>query len=379
MLSTQTIKKVSLGAAMRDVFLKMATRTNWRILVTVIGIAACVMYVTGTTAMVEGLDTGTDALAARVQEGPYLAFNGESLGESSIPAATLDSIEGNRTICWASWVDVEVESIHLGGTYAVTCNDTSGMIKPDLASFADSELWIGSHLWEDAEAENVTLQRGDEVVLNLAQGNLSFEYRRSFSSGYIFSTDWLLLPENASSSIGPGEGHFSFLLIPKENADDLERLRGTGLTLIPTTGTVAFFQGGIDQVESTLRVVAVSTSVVIAVLVASLMSVEVHYRRNDIEILRQIGGGPSLITAIFAVQTLYVSVFGGLLGVALGYVVTSFITSFAPLLGYASFIVPQATVGSVVLPFILALIFGLVGGLPVAALAARKKKEGSPR
>lgn len=365
---------------MRDVFLKMATRTNWRTLVTVIGIAACVMYVTGTTAMMAGLDTGTDALAARVREGPYLAYEGNSLGESRVPLSVLSQIEGNRTLCWCSPVDVEIDSVHVASTYAVTCNDTSGMIKPDIASFSGTELWMGYRLKERAEAMNITLQKGDEVVLDLPQGNLSVEYQRTYSFGYIFSTDWVLVSENATPPIGPGQGFASFLLIPKENTDDLERLRGEGLTLIPTTGTVAFFQGGIDQVESTLYVISMSTSVVIAVLVASLMSVEVHYRKNDIEILRQIGGSPSLITGIFALQTLYVSVFGGLLGITLGYVITSSITSFSPLLGYASFIVPQATIGSVLVPFLLALAFGLIGGLPVAALAARKlKKEGPSR
>ena len=361
---------------MRDVFLKMATRTNWRILVTVIGIAACVMYMTGTTAMVEGLGTGTDALAARVIEGPYIALDGESLADSRIPLTALDLIEGNHTICWVSWVDVEVRSVPLGSTYAVTCNDTSGMIRPDFASFPATELWMGYRLKDIADAKNLTLQRGDEVVLDLPEGNLSLEYRLTYSSGYIFSTDWVLVSENMTSDIGPGDGYLSFLLIPKESTDDLERLRGEGFTLVPTTGTVAFFQGGMDQVESTLYVIAVMTSVVIAVLVASLMSVEVYYRRNDIEILRQIGGGPSLITGIFAMQTLYVSIFGGLLGITLGFVVTNFITSLAPLVGFASFVVPQATISSVLIPFILALIFGVVGGLPVAMLASRRMKGG---
>jgi ABC-type antimicrobial peptide transport system permease subunit len=365
---------------MRDVFLKMATRTNWRILVTVIGIAACVMYVTGTTAMVSGLDTGTDALAARVNEGPYLALDGASLEESRIPASVLDLLEGNSTICWTSWVDVEVESIQIGSTYAVACNDSSSMIKPDFSSFGNESIWIGQRLKEDMEARNITLQRGDDIVLDLPQGNLTLDYYRTFAYGYVFSPDWILVSENATPPIGPGDGHLSFLLIPKENTEDLERLREEGLTLIPTTGTVAFFQAGINQVESTLYVISISTSVIIAVLVASLMSVEVYYRRNDIEILRQIGSSPSLITGIFAVQTLYVSIFGGLLGITLGFVVTSFITSFAPLLGYASFVVPQATITSVLIPFLLALIFGLVGGLPVAALASRKvKREGLTR
>lgn len=365
---------------MRDVFLKMATRTNWRTLVTVIGIAACVMYMTGTIAMVGGLDTGTTALASRVEEGPYLVVQGKSLTESSIPETIMNSIEGNFTACWLSSVDVEIESVSIGTTNAVTCNDTSGMIRPDFATFEDSELWMGYRLLETAEAMNVTLQKGNTVILNHPQGNLSLQYRESFSSGYMFSTDWVLVPENATSAIGPGEGRLSFLLLPKENTDDLELMRGEGLSLIPTTGTVAFFQGGIDQLESTLYVVTVSTSAVIAVLVASLLSVEVYYRKGDVEILRRIGGSPSLITGIFALQTLYVSVFGGLLGITLGFVATSFITSFAPLLGFASFIVPQATVGSVLVPFLLALAFGLVGGLPIASIASRRlRREGSSR
>lgn len=365
---------------MRDLFLKMATRTNWRSLVTVIGIAACVMYMTGTTAMVEGLDSGTDALAARVEEGPYIALNGSSLGDSAIPMSMLNSIEGNHTLCWASWVDVQIESTQVGSTYTIACNDTSGMITPDLTSLAGSSLWLGSRLKEDMERMNITLQGGDEIILDFPQGNMSFEYEKTFYYGSIFSPDWILVSEDVPPPIGPSKEYLSFLLIPKENTRDLERLSEEGLTLIPTTGTVAFFQGGIEQVESTLYVVSVSTSIIIAVLVASLMSVEVYYRRDDIEILRQIGGSPSLITEIFALQTLYVSVFGGLLGVTLGYAVTSFITSFSPLLGYASFVVPQATLGSILLPFLLALAFGLIGGLPVAALASRRlEREGPPR
>ncbi|MEE9341906.1 MAG: ABC transporter permease [Thermoplasmata archaeon] len=365
---------------MRDVFLKMATRTNWRTLVTVVGIAACVMYMAGTTAMVEGLDSGTDALAARVQEGPYIALEGSNLADSTVPMSVLDLIEGNRTLCWASWVDVEIQSVHVGSTYAIACNDTSGMVVPDLAPLSGSSLWMGTRLKDDAERMNITLSSGTEVVLDTAQGNVTLEYERTLNYGAFFSTDWVLVSEDVPPPIAPSVDSVSFILIPKESTEDLERLREEGLTLIPMTGTIAFFKGGIEQVQSSLYVVSLSTSVVIAVLVASLMSVEVHYRRNDIEVLRQIGGSPSLIAGIFTLQTLYVSVFGGLLGVTLGYVVTNFITSFAPLMGYASFVVPQATLSSTLLPFILALVFGIIGGLPVAILASRKlKKEGPPR
>lgn len=358
---------------MRNLFLKIATKMNWRVLVTIIGVAACVTYMTGTSAMVGGLKSGTEALAARVEEGPYLIFRGDSLLTSSIPGSDTSDIGMNFTTCWVEEVKVLIGDSFLTQTFAVACNDPLNQVGLGLENVSESEVWIGRAVFDNAAAKNLSLPWGS--IITLAYGNETKNLSRTKIWSGMFSDEWVILNTNTLENLTSSHREQSFLLVPKDKKKEVSLLKEKGYQVVPTTGTVEFFQESIAQVEQDLWSIALTSLLIIFLLVLSLLGVEVHYRKKDIDILRSLGASPGLILGIFLGQTLFISSFGAVLGVALGIITTNFVISFSSLVGYATLITPEITFQSTIMPIILAICSGLAGGVLPAYFASRRRER----
>ncbi len=360
---------------MKNVFVKMATRMNWRVLVTVIGVAACVMYLNGTTAMVEGLEAGTLGLTARVEQGPYLIYEGGSLLTSSIDDNVLDKLDGDAASCSFSEVSVLSSDIPVDETHMVACDDPEDVLELDLRNLSAGDIWLGETIRDRLQDLNLSAYIGAQVVLERQSENET-KIVRSILRGTVFSEDWVLVHPQTFFNLTQGSFEdYSFILVPVENSEDISRLESEGYEAIPTTGTIKFFQTGLAQVENDLWGIVFSSALVITILVFSLLGIEVKYREQDIKIMSQIGAGSALIMGVFLTQALFISAFGALLGVSMGVVATSFISSWSSLFGYASFVTPQMTFNSVVVPILTAIIFGLIGGIFPSYLASRTRRR----
>ena len=64
-------------------------KMNRRIFATILGIAFCVTYLAGTTAMVGGLHNTTESLASSFDQGPVLVYTDEDFASSNIDGALL--------------------------------------------------------------------------------------------------------------------------------------------------------------------------------------------------------------------------------------------------------------------------------------------------
>ncbi len=365
---------------MKNVFVKMATRMNWRVLVTVIGVAACVMYLNGTTSMVEGLDVGTDALAARVNQGPYLVYEGDSLISSSLDKNIVLQLEENVTSCWALEVSILAQYQFVDKNYVVACEDPDNQLNMDLRNFTEDKIRIGSELRSKILDMNLSASRGSLITLEHQTVNATLPIHR-FSMESLFSTKWAVVPPHIILNLSQDQNKmFSFLLVPRENDKDISSLKFMGLHVVPTTGTVKFFEIGISQVQKDLWGIVFSSAIVITILVSSLLGIEVRYREKDIRIMSQMGASPGLVMGVFLGQALFITVLGTLLGISMGVVATNFICSWSSLFGYASFIAPQMTFSSLAVPTIVALTFGLIGGIFPSYIGSRtpKAKEESP-
>ncbi|MCK5290585.1 MAG: FtsX-like permease family protein [Thermoplasmata archaeon] len=359
---------------MKNVFVKMATRMNWRVLVTVIGVAACVMYLNGTTSMVEGLDVGTEALAARVNQGPYLVFEGDSLASSAIDESALLQLESNVTSCWALEVSILAQYVFVDESYVVACEDPDNLLNMDLKNFTTENIRIGRNLKENILEHNLSASRGSLITLEYQGENETLSVYRASGVG-MFSDDWAVVhPTIISNLTDDPPMELSFLLVPLENQGDINYLKSQGYHAVPTTGTVEFFDRGMSEVAGNLWGIIFSSAIVITILVFSLLGIEVRYREKDIKIMSQIGASPGLVMSVFLGQALFISLLGALLGVSMGIVSTNFISSWSSLFGFTSFITPQMTFNSVVVPIIVAMVFGLIGGIFPAYLASGARR-----
>jgi putative ABC transport system permease protein len=83
------------------------------------------------------------------------------------------------------------------------------------------------------------------------------------------------------------------------------------------------------------------------------------------------GANRIFVIKIFIYKALFITIVGGILGVALGICAAFAISSISSLLGVVSFITPTADFNSIILPIIIAIISGLIGGIWPAIKASK--------
>ena len=72
---------------------RLSTKVNKRIFATILGIAFCVTYLAGTSAMVDGLKVTTGTIASTFDQGPVLVYTDEDFSQSRIDGDNLPSNE----------------------------------------------------------------------------------------------------------------------------------------------------------------------------------------------------------------------------------------------------------------------------------------------
>ena len=151
----------------------------------------------------------------------------------------------------------------------------------------------------------------------------------------------------------------------------MEMFRESGYNLITLASLGDFFTEGVKQVEADLSLVVFSSSLIIILIVYSIMSIEVSSRRADIRILRHLGAARASVMSIFLLQSLFIGLSGAAIGISLGFIGANAITSVASFFGIYSFIYPQATVSSILMPLAASLLSAFVGGLIPSFMASR--------
>jgi len=341
---------------MRNVLWKLGIRVNKRILVTVLGIAICMTYLVGVISLVEGLHESTDQLSELFSSEVMMAYNNGTISESVVPASTVNALQGRRAVVLMAPVWIEGER-----TYLIGIEDPDELLGGDLSPNASS-VYLGKALLPAYSRDNVT------VSITGMQMQVSFEKR--FRSSF-FPDHWALGPMELVRELVPSmNGHYSFILL-EATADDLVYLRDDGYTVTGTMAIADYLEGSIEQVEGNLWMIIAISFIIIVMLNYSVMSIELLYRKADIRILGQIGASQSKVMSVFLLQTLFITFLGIVLGTSLGFVAANALTSFSPLLGYSTVVVPQATVRSFVYPALVALVSGLGGGAVPIYLSSR--------
>ncbi len=354
---------------MKRTIMKLSTQGNRRIIFTVIGIAVCIMYLTGTIGMVGGLDVGISNLSNRVKQGPILAYS-SSLNESLIPLSTINALTGNFTAYRLAEIGITVNDTQIIRTYSFSFSSKN--ITEDLTVISGNYSILGTDITNIIADANITLEPNHNLTLASSVSTSNVTYNGTYSRSTILPNDWLIVSDSTILTLKPAlVNSYSFLIIPQNNTQDIKYLESQGYEMVQTASFLKFFEYGIYQIEDNLWGIIVMSAVVITILVYSIMSIEVQYKIEDIRILRYLGGSRRLVMVVFMLKAFFISFLGGILGVALGVVAMNAITSFSPLIGYNTLIIPQASWQSVALPFVVALIFGLIGGILPAYKASR--------
>jgi len=354
-----------------SIITKLSTKINTRVFATIMGIAFCVTYLSGTNAMIDGLHDTTSNIFFFNDTATTEIYTDEDFALSNIGN---ENIPGNETgfigFCFAN-VTLSEHGRFRENVYAVSLYDSFDILGLNLTNESIQTPVLMGTLLEDMLGEQ-SISATPGVTYTLSAGNNTAEVQVDalYPPGSIFPDDWLLVPRDVIETLRPEMiGNYSFLLLPDNSDAELLNMKGTSAR--PSSGVVGFFEGGIHQVESDLWTIILITGVMISLLVYCIMSIETEYNAPTIRILRGVGATRGYVIGLFILKACFITLIGGILGTALGFCVASGISSVASVLGIVTFVTPVATVNSAVIPVIIAVLSGLVGGFWPAVKASK--------
>ncbi len=354
---------------------KLSTKMNRRIFATILGIAFCVTYLAGTTAMVGGLHDTTENLASSFDQGPVLVYTDEDFAVSNIDGDNLPT--QNTTFVAFTFASVtflddnghSAENIYVISIYDP--QDTLGLNMTNESS--NNEVWMGSKLSHNLVDDEFNIVQGQPYYRLINDENsVRISLDNEYSSGSIFQNDCLIVPRTNMRELRPDmAGNYSFIMIVDSEIPLEEQPCCADVQIRQTSSVVSFFERGIYQVEQDLWGIILMSGLMTALLVYCIIAIETEYYAPTIKILRGMGADRSFVIKIFIYKALFITIVGGVLGVALGICAAFAISSISSLLGVVSFITPTADFSSVILPVIIAIMSGLIGGFWPAIKASR--------
>jgi len=147
-------------------------------------------------------------------------------------------------------------------------------------------------------------------------------------------------------------------------------------TFIYTDTTSAAFDGIFDTLTRALAGIASISLIVAGVLIMNVMLVAVSQRTREVGLLKALGATRRQIIALFLSEAIFLAVFGGTVGLALGYLAAAGLSAAFP---DFTFMPPAwATVAAFLVAVACGVFFGILPARkaasldPIAALAGRQ-------
>jgi hypothetical protein len=349
--------------------LRLATRFTRRTRMTAWAITFACMVLVGALSLADGFANGIESVTGRIESGPALYIRGPELLRSEIDPDALAAIPGRFVALRAHPAVLEINGLSL--PIAVVA----------LVEYQDG---TGATLFP-AGPNDLSLDRGLRARIETAsgsppapKGNLTVlaSPRTEFpivgpppSRLPIFPDDWAYVRADLLAAMDPFHGGFVQGILVAEPID-AATVHALGLTKLETVGAIGFVRGGVAQVQSSLRILALVVAVVIGLLVYAAMALEVHQRAPEIRILRSLGASPRSVAGVYEAQALLLAFAGAILGAALGIAVAHAVVSIAPVAGLPNLVILAPPLGAVALTLLVALGAALVAGLVPSRRAA---------
>lgn len=308
------------------------------------------MYSSGAMVLLDGLQEGASSVLSRIETGPFFAYQGGAGDLKAFPAPSglQGDLASGRIRDAILRVDgeatpVRVFSLSNPSLIQVTA-PASGTVLLHPSKMVELGLAVGENMEIEGEVDPMSLGLAGPLrgVVGLPE-------------------EWILLGEEDLLTLFPGAvGLHDFLILEKRH--DAEALEAEGFTILPLTSAGDFFLQGLEEARRVVLALVTASSVAIAVITFSLISLEVRYRQREIATLRALGMGEGTFSMLYGLQLAFIVASGSVLGMALGIVVANGLVSFAPFFGLTTIIRPQVTSLGLVLPLISSFTAGILGG-----------------
>lgn len=271
---------------------------------TSLGIALCTMFIVASFAVADGLRASTENLAGSFSSEYSMVIKKGSSGPVAFGPEELPS----------------------GSTYAL------GLFV-DAAVLETETRVIVFFVHDPALALKETLTAPDGSVLSgqgysypttvtlVAESAVSVSVPGKYASA-MFSPSWLLGGEGVLRQLSGISNGYNFAIARDLSDDASAALESSGFAAQPLIGIVEFLDAGIEEIRSDAMWILLPSAFVIAVLSYSFMGSETSDRRHDIGIIKTIGAGRWRILLLLTANAVVISAWGGILGLALGIVLS---------------------------------------------------------
>jgi hypothetical protein len=312
---------------------------------TSLGIALCTMFIVASFSVVGGLRTSMDTLKSNFTSDYYLATKPGPVGMEFFSEQSVSEISQQS----AFGVFASARTLPEGDSASVFAINDPHAILPESHITFGNELLKGqdSPFW-------------GHIVLE-AQSVVSANVSGYFSSS-IFPSNWMLGSLGLLGNLTEQSGGFNFIILRNPGSSAGEYLRSRGFSLQPMIGIIEFLDSGVQEIEHDANWALIPSVFVIAVLAYSFLGTETTDRRHDIGIIKTVGAGRWRILFYMLASALIISVWGGLLGLALGIVLSYGVSTVASSM-FTSVFVIKASESLLLLSFIVTVGAGVAGAL----------------
>ena len=312
---------------------------------TSLGIALCTMFIVASFSIVGGLRTSMDALQSNFTSDYYLATKS---GPSGLEFFTESSVI--EIADWSAFgVFAEAYTVPDGTLADLFAIDDQRLVLPEKHIVSGSEILKG----QDCPLSG-------EIVLE-AQGVVNATVTGVFSSS-IFPSSWAFGSLELLGNLTQHPGGFNFIVAKDLTQAGKAYLESTGFSLQPLVGIIEFLDSGVKEIEDDANWALIPSAFVIAVLAFSFIGTETADRRHDIGIIKTVGAGRRRIMFYLLASALIISAWGGLLGLALGVVLSYGISTMASSMFTSVFLI-KASESLLILPFLVTVGAGVAGAL----------------
>lgn len=316
-----------------------ARSTSW-------GIALCTMFIVASFSVAGGLRTSMDKLADNfTAENSLITKQGDS-GPEFFDVHSLLPIYGR----YAVGILTEATALPANISVTVFSLENEWNVIGEILYVTENDVLIGPEI---SLSDNVVLDKSQQV-------NATVIGRYSST---VFPNDWVLGSADLLAQLtGQALEVYNFAVAKDLNSSSIEALENAGFDVQPLIGIIEFLDSGVSEIESDANWVLIPSAFVIAVLAYSFLGSETVDRRHDIGIIKTLGAGRRRVLGYLLLNALVISAYGGLLGVALGVVVSYALSTAASAMFTSVFIIESSEV-LLVTSFLATLAAGVLGAL----------------
>jgi len=283
------------------------------------GIALCTMFIVASFSIVDGLRTSMDTLKDNFLAEYSIVTLPDESGPELFPDTALSSVSGKTA--FGMFVDVLAHpSMEEVTVFAV---DDPNNVLPESIAASGKDVLVGQ-----------SLQLSGDIVL----GQTNVTVVGKFSSS-LFPSDWILGSRGLLDELIGEVGMYNFAIVKGLSEPEAVGLMSNGFSTQAAVGIVDFLDSSVREVESDATWALFPSVFVIAVLAYSFIGSETADRRHDIGILKTVGAGRWRILSYLLANAAAISAWGGLLGLALGIVLSYAVSTVASAMFTSVFVI----------------------------------------